>query len=98
MTDIRVAPNLLNSVGPWRRLPLVQDETDGLSFEGLGLFRTYVPSNLGGVLIVDCDQPDSKVTVSHPKPGDQLKDLAGKPIPPADQFYYEVRLGEHGWF
>jgi len=98
MSALRVAPNLLNSVGPWRRLPLVETEDDALPFEGLGLFRTYVPSNLGGLLEIACDQPESQVTVSYPKPGDVLKDLADKPIAPAQRFVYPVRLGEHGWF
>src|SRR5262249_25019691 len=96
---IRVAPNLLNSVGLWRRLPLVEAASDALSFEGPGLFRTWIPSNLGGLMEVACDQEDAQVTVSHPKPSDVVKDLAGKPIPPKKKsFLYPVRLGEHGWF
>jgi hypothetical protein len=96
--NVHVAPNLLNSIGPWRRLPLLEDEKDPLAFEGLGMFRTYIPSNLGGVLEVGCNQDKAKIIINHPKPGDNLKNFVGQPIPPAKRVFYPVKIGQHGWF
>lgn len=46
--EIDVAPNLVNTLNPAVRLPLVQDQASQLPFEGtFGIFRTWVPSRFG---------------------------------------------------
>ena len=43
--EIRVAPNPINNLNPTTRLPLLEDDSLALSFEGTsGMFRTSVPS------------------------------------------------------
>ena len=66
--EIRVAPNLINTLNPTTRLPLLEDESLALSFEGtIGMFRTWVPSRFGGTLEIGCDQPGAKLKQAHPR-------------------------------
>lgn len=99
MKTLVLAPNLTNSLAPWRRLPLVESPEHALPFEGLGQFVVYVPARNGGILEVGCDQPDAKVVVRHPRPDSpSLEDLAGVAIPKANKFVYPVRPDQFQWF
>ena len=66
--EIRVASNLINTLNPTTRLPLLEDESLALPFEGnIGMFRTWVPSRFGGTLEIGCDQPEAKIAVAYKK-------------------------------
>jgi hypothetical protein len=96
---LEVAPNLLNSIGLFRRLPLVDNEADGLGFTGLGLFIVYVPSSNGGILEVGCNKTGAKVIVrAADAVGTALQDRAGKEIPAGRQFVYHIPPGDFGWY
>ena len=99
MKTIYVASNLTNSIGLFRRLPLLENESSALAVTGLGFFITYVPSKYGGILEVGCSDAKAKVLVRYKDPnGSPLKDLDNKEISAAQRFVYPVRPGEHGWY
>jgi hypothetical protein len=99
MKTIFLAPNLTNSIGLFRRLPLLESESNALAFTGLGFFITYVPSKYGGILEAGCSDANAKVIVRYKDPnGSPLKDLNDKEISPAKRFVYPVRPGEYGWY
>jgi hypothetical protein len=95
--EIRVAPNLINTLNPTTRLPLVEDESLALSFEGtIGMFRTWVPSRFGGILEIGCDQPGAKIAVAYKK--SPAVDDAGNPVAKSSRVVCTVAPGQFGWW
>src|SRR5579871_3228013 len=95
--EIDVAPNLLNTLNPTVRLPLLEDMTKALPFEGtFGVFRTWIPSRFGGVLEVGCDQAGAQIVVTYQK--NPTVDAAGNPVPKAAKVTCTVSPGQFGWF
>ena len=95
--EIRVAPNLINTLNPTTRLPLLEDESLALSFEGtIGMFRTWVPSRFGGTLEIGCDQPGAKIAVAYKK--SPAVDDAGNPVAKSSRVVCTVAPGQFGWW
>ncbi len=92
-----VAPNLINTLNPGVRLPLVQDQSSALQFQGtFGIFRTWVPSRFGGVLEVGCNQSGAQVAVEFQ--GNPVVDAAGNPVPKGATVKCTIPSGQFGWF
>ena len=92
-----VAPNLINTLNPGVRLPLVQDQSSALQFQGtFGIFRTWVPSRFGGVLEVGCNQSGAQVAVEFQ--GNPVVDAAGNPVPKGSTVKCTIPSGHFGWF
>lgn len=95
--EIDVAPNLLNTLNPAVRLPLVKDQSSALQFQGnFGVFRTYVPSRFGGVLEVGCNSTGAQVVVAYQ--GNPVVDAAGKAVPKGATVKATIPSGQFGWF
>src|SRR5579884_3944640 len=95
--EVRVAPNLVNTLNPAVRLPLLENQGSALSFQGtFGVFRTWVPSRFGGVLEVGCDQPGAQVVVTFQN--NPVVDGGGNPVPKGPTVKCTIPAGQFGWF
>lgn len=99
MSIFPVAPNLTNTLGFWKRLPLVENSSSGMPHAGrVGMFRVYIPSNFGGILEIGTDDPKRKISIHYPKPdSDRVKDRADKEHTLDAMVKYHVPKGQHGW-
>ena len=94
--EVDVAPNLINTLNPAVRLPLLESRAVGLTFEGtFGVFRTWVPSRFGGELEVGCDKPGAEVVVTFQD--NPVVDAAGAPVPKGSTVKCTVPAGQFGW-